>query len=243
MPSEFISTESISFDQRAQLTELMDQPSSYEEFRACLRDLEKVNRTVLAYRPTLRWLQQFESSTAETINILDVGFGAGDMLRRIEQWTRNTFLTVHLTGIDLNPHCIRAAREVAPPASRIKWFTADVFSYKPTAPVDIVLSSIFTHHLTDAEIVRFLQWMEHSAQRGWFINDLARSARSYKLFKLLARHMGWHRFVQHDGPVSILRSFTSDDWRGYIHEAGLDHLPIKVFSAWPGRLCVSRVKS
>ena len=30
------------------------------------------------------------------------------------------------------------------------------------------------------------------------------------------------RFVQHDGPVSIRRSFTPRDWHHYIHEAGLD---------------------
>ena len=230
------------FAQRAQLTELIDEPCSYEEFRACLADLESVNRTVLAYRPTLRWLQQFEKSTAETLNILDVGFGAGDMLRRIEQWIQHTYLTVQLTGIDLNPHCVRAAREFAPPASRIRWVGSDVFSYALFAPTDIVISSLFTHHLSDADIVRFLRWMERTAQRGWFINDLERSSRSFKLFKLLARYMGWHKFVQHDGPVSIMRSFTADDWRRYLKEAGMDNLPIEIASAWPGRLCVSRVK-
>jgi hypothetical protein len=30
------------FSRRAHLTELMDEPSTYEEFRACLRNLEKV---------------------------------------------------------------------------------------------------------------------------------------------------------------------------------------------------------
>jgi ubiquinone/menaquinone biosynthesis C-methylase UbiE len=224
------------------MTELMDQPCAYEEFRACLSDLESVNRTVLAYRPTLRWLQQFEKSTADTLNILDVGFGAGDMLRRIEQWIQHTYLTVQLTGIDLNPYCVRAAREFAPPASRIKWLGSDIFAYQPFAPVDIIISSQFTHHLGDADIVQFLQWMERTAQRGWFINDLERSSRSYKLFKLLSRYMDWHKFVQHDGPVSIMRSFTPEDWRSYIKQAGLDHLPIEIAHAWPGRLCVSRFK-
>jgi SAM-dependent methyltransferase len=235
-------SESISFAQRAHLTELMDEPCSYEEFRGCLRDLESVNRTVLSYRPTVRWLNQFSHLTAETLHVLDVGSGAGDMLRRVEEWAQHTYLTVQLAGIDRNPNAARAAREFAPPASRIKWITGDIFSYQPPAGIDIVLSSQFTHHLSDAEVVRFLQWMERNAKRGWFINDLARGKRSYKLFKMLARYMDWHRFVQHDGPVSILRSFTTEDWRGYIREAGFEHLPIKIEPAWPGRLCVSRVK-
>ncbi len=229
-----------SFAARAQLTELMDEPSSYAEFRACLRDLERVNRSVLAYRPTLHWLEQFTGP--DTLHIVDVGSGGGDMLRRIEPWAHRRYLDVRLTGIDLNPHATRAAREFTRPSSRIQWTTSDAFSYHSSHPIDIILSSLFTHHLGDAEIVRFLQWMEQTAARGWFINDLARSRRSYILFKLLARLMRWHRFVRHDGPVSIQRGFTEEDWRRYIDQAGLAHLPIRIFKVRPGRLCVSRVK-
>lgn len=228
-----------SFTTRAHLSELMDEPSSYEEFRDCLYDLERVNRTLFAYRPTLDWLRQF---SAPRLHILDVGSGGGDMLRRVEEWARRRLLTVQLTGIDLNPYAKRAAREFTVPSSRIQWFTSDVFAYRPAQPVDLIISSLFTHHLSDAEIVRFLQWMEQTAVRGWFINDLSRSRTSYRLFKLLARLMGWHRFVQHDGPVSIQRSFTAEDWRRYIGEAGLAQASIETYSAWPGRLCVSRVK-
>ena len=44
------------FQHRAQLSELMDEPCSREELRACLQDLARVNRWFLAYRPVLRWL-------------------------------------------------------------------------------------------------------------------------------------------------------------------------------------------
>ena len=241
LPEESISSGPISFDQRAQLRELMDGPSSYEDFRACLRDLERVNRTVLGYRPTLRFLNRFLPAV-DSLNIVDVGFGAGDTLRRIETWATRNYVNARLTGIDLHPHAQRAAREFTLPSSRIKWVTADVFAWRPPVPVDIVISSLFTHHLDDMGIVRFLQWMERTAQRGWFINDLARGPKAYHLFKLLARVMGWHRFVQHDGPVSILRSFTAEDWRVLIRQAGLAHFPIEILPVWPGRLCVARIK-
>jgi SAM-dependent methyltransferase len=236
-----MSSESISFSKRAHLTELMDEPCSYEEFRACMADLESVNRTVLAYRPTVLWLTQF-LPTADTLHILDVGAGSGGMLRRIETWANDNYVNVRLTGLDVNPKAAKVARDFTLPSSRIHWVTGDVFSYQPVSPVDMVISSIFTHHLTDAEIVQFLQWMERTAVRGWFINDLARGPKSYRIFKWLAKFMGWHRIVQHDGPVSILRSFTADDWQDYIREAGLESLPITIAPAWPGRLCVSRVK-
>ena len=83
MPSD-----SVPFTKRAQLTEWMDEPCDYEEFRDCLCDLAKVNRMVFAYRPTLNWLEQFAGCAAETLHIVDVGCGGGDMLRRIEGWAR-----------------------------------------------------------------------------------------------------------------------------------------------------------
>ena len=231
-----------SFRTRAALTELMDEPSSYEELRDCLRDLERVNRTLLAYRPTLGWLRQFAGPAAAPLHIVDVGSGGGGMLRRIEAWARRRNVSVHLTGIDLNPHATRAAREFTGADGRIQWVTADAFAYRPQHPVDLIVSSLFAHHLTDPEIVRFLLWMEQTAARGWFINDLSRRRVSYLLFTLLARLMRWHRFVQHDGPVSIRRSFTAEDWRGAIDRAGLARLPVRIFATPPGRLCVARVK-
>ena len=105
--------------------------------------------------------------------------------------------------------------------------------------IDVVISSLFTHHLSDAEIVSFLQWMEHVAVRGWFINDLRRGRNPYYGFKLLANAMRWHRFVRHDGPVSIRRSFTPQDWLRYMNEAGIaSSNTVNIFDAWPGRLCV-----
>jgi SAM-dependent methyltransferase len=237
-----MSPETIQFAQRAHLSELMDEPCTYAEFRACLRDLIKVNRTVLSYRPTLQWLRQFSSRSNAPLHIVDVGSGAGDMLRRIEGWARRKNIAVRLTGIDRNPFAAQAAREFSSPKSCIEWVSSDAFDYHPNAKIDVVISSLFTHHLPDAEIVRFLQWMERVSVRGWFFYDLRRAQTPYYAFKLLAAAMRWHRFVQHDGPVSIQRSFTPRDWQQYISEAGLDANTVNVFDAWPGRLCVARVK-
>ncbi|HET6170812.1 MAG TPA: methyltransferase domain-containing protein [Terracidiphilus sp.] len=237
-----MSPEVIQFAQRAQLIELMDEPCSYAEFRGCLRDLIKVNQAVFSYRPTLRWLQQFRSTSDAPLHIVDVGSGAGDMLRRIESWARRNNIAVQLTGIDRNPFAAQAAREFSAPDSRIEWLSCDAFTYQPPVKIDLVISSLFTHHLPDPEIVRFLQWMEQVSARGWFINDLRRAQTPYYAFKLLAAAMRWHRFVQHDGPVSIQRSFTPRDWHHYIHQAGLNAVAIDVFDAWPARLCLARVK-
>ena len=228
------------FTSRAHLSEWMDEPCSYEDFRACLQDLAQVNRFTFAYRPTLHWLQNFAATGS--LHIVDVGCGGGDMLRQIERWAKRKGVAVRLTGIDLNPYAARAAREKTPPNSAIEWITGDAFSYQPDVPIDCVISSLFTHHLPDDGIVRFLVWMERVATRGWFVNDLHRERAPYLGFQVLSKIMRWHRFVQHDGPVSIRRSFRHADWKAYLDGAGVPLSNVKLQTVRPARLCVSRVK-
>jgi SAM-dependent methyltransferase len=234
--------EAEAFAQRAQLSEWMDEPCSYEEFRECLCDLEQVNRMLLAYRPTLRWLGRLATRQRETMHIVDVGCGAGDMLRRIERWARRKKIAINLTGIDINPHATRAARELAGAGSRIEWHTGEAYGYRPHEEIDVIVSSSFTHHLPDAEVVRFIQWMEQTAKRGWFISDLQRKRYAYLGFRALSRVMRWHRFIQHDGPISVQRSFSPQDWMRLIKQAGLAEVAVTIEKAWPGRLAVARVK-
>ncbi len=230
---------------RATLSELMDEPCSYEDLRGCLHDLSQVNRVTFAYRPTLQWLDQMirVPHPDRPVHIVDVGCGGGDMLRRIERWASRNQVQLCLTGIDLNPLAIRIAREFTPKESKIQWIVGDAYtSDTAIEPIDLVISSLFTHHLVDDEIIKFLGWMEHVTRRGWFISDLHRSTASYVGFRVLATAAHWHHFIQYDGPTSIRRAFRSSDWQRYIEASGLRQHSIHVESHWPGRLCVSRSK-
>lgn len=231
------------FRHRAQLTEWMDEPCSREELRACLRDLARVNRWTLGYRPLLAWLNSvIPARIAKPIHILDIGCGYGDGLRRIERWGNTRGVALELTGIDINPDAVAIAREACPAAGRIRWTAADVFAYTPEDPVDLIVSSLFAHHLDEGDVVRFLRWMEGHARLGWFINDLSRSAVPYHLFRVFSKLAGLHRFVQHDGPVSIARAFVADDWRRMCAAAGLGAGDVSIRGYRPARLCVARRK-
>jgi len=231
------------FRRRAQLTEKMDEPCSREELRACLRDLARVNRWLLAYRPVLLWLASLDlQQIGEPVRILDVGCGYGDLLRRIERWAKVREIAVELTGIDLNPDAAAIAAEASERSSVIRWMAADVFGYAPQQPPHLVVSSLFTHHLAGADVVRFLRWMEGHARSGWFVNDLMRHPTPYRLFRLLAKAARLHPFVQHDGPVSIARAYVPEDWRRVCAEAGLHEQDVTIRAYTPGKLCVMRRK-
>jgi SAM-dependent methyltransferase len=224
----------------------MDGECGYEDFRSCLRSLEQVNRWLLGYRPTLAWLKRLPHGLRDPVhiplNIVDVGSGGGDLLRRIASWAHRRGIAVQLTGIDLNPYAARAAAESTPTELGIAWVTGDALLYRPEKPVDIVVSSLTAHHLEDEEIVALLRWMEATAQLGWFINDLERSERACRMFGWLARVVGWHPFVRHDGPVSFRRAFRQEDWVRLLTAAEVPREAVTVEHWRPGRLCVGRRK-
>jgi SAM-dependent methyltransferase len=233
------------FSRRAELTELMDEPCSRDVLRACLRDIARTNRWTLAYRPVIKWLDQVTASLPANpapLRILDVGSGYGDGLRRVEQWACERAITVELTGLDLNPDATAIAAEAGPATSRIRWVTANILDYAPADAPDLVMSSLFAHHLNEDQIVRFLEWMEGHARVGWFINDLSRAPIPYYSFRVFASLVGLHAFVQNDGPVSIARAFVPADWQRMCAAARLAQNSFTIQPFKPARLCVARRK-
>ena len=225
-----------------ELPELMDGDCSYEDFRSCLRSLEQVNRWLLGYRPTMAWLKRLPHGLRDPVHIVDVGSGGGDLLRQIAGWVWRRGIAVQLTGIDLNPYAARAAAESTPKELGIAWVTGDALLYQTEKPVDIVVSSLMAHHLEDEGIIALLRWMEATAQLGWFINDLKRSAWSCRMFGWVGGMVKWHRFVRHDGPVSFRRAFREEDWARLLAAAQVPPETAAVEYWQPGRLCVGRWK-
>ena len=237
----------LDFSRRSSLEELMDtEPVGFEEFRACLVDLARVNRLTLAHGPTLAFLDRVLAAgwpKDRPLELVDVGSGYGDLLRKIGAWAVRRGVAISLTGVDLNPWSARAAAEATSPGQPIRWVTADAFAYEPKVGIDVVVSSLFTHHLPDRQVARFLAWMDENARLGWFVNDLHRHPLPYHFFRHWSRLAQWHRFVQHDGPVSIARAFGKTDWQRLLEEAGIDPGTVEVQWRFPFRLTVGKLRS
>ncbi|HEX3575292.1 MAG TPA: methyltransferase domain-containing protein [Rhodopila sp.] len=218
--------------QRSDQPEQMDTDCvDFADYRRCLRDLSRVNIVTMTHRPMLSWLTK---RAGGDFSLLDVACGYGDALRRI----RRRFPNARLTGIDLNPWATRAAEEATDPAARIQFINGDAFAYQPPEKFDFIITSQFTHHLTNEQVVGFLRWLQQNAGQGWFIGDVHRHAIAYYGFPILARLAFWHHFVRTDGQISIARSFVRPEWQALLREAGLTEQ--QAFVAWyiPFRLCV-----
>jgi SAM-dependent methyltransferase len=224
---------------RALAEEQMDDPALPEaDYAALLGDLARVNRWTLAVRPTLAFLSRVVPRGG-TLRLLDVGFGHGDTLRAIAGWAARRGVRAELVGVDLNPRSAVVARAATDPSLPIEFRTGDYADFAGE-PWDAVVSSLVAHHMSHAQLVAFLRFMEGHARRGWFINDLRRSGLSYLGYPLLARAMRWHRIVREDGTLSIARSYRPAEWPPILAEAGVRDA--EVLRVFPFRLCVRRLR-
>ncbi|QWC55967.1 methyltransferase domain-containing protein [Erythrobacter sp. 3-20A1M] len=219
--------------------ELMDDPALAPEiYDAVLRDLAKVNRVTMAARPTLAFLDR-AVGRRDHFSLLDVGFGDGDMLRIIRRWAVRRGVAARLVGIDLNAKSVATARARTDPDSGIEYRAGD-YADLAGEGFDCVVSSLVAHHMTHAQLVAFLRFMDGEARAGWLVNDLHRHGFAYRGYPLLARMFGWHDIVRHDGQMSIARSYRPGEWAPMLAEAGVRGA--RVFRVFPFRLCVEKLR-
>jgi 2-polyprenyl-3-methyl-5-hydroxy-6-metoxy-1,4-benzoquinol methylase len=227
---------------RAIAEERMDDPALDPAIYAqVLTDLARVNTVTMARRPTLSFLHRaLARSKQRQFRLLDVGFGDGDMLRAIARWAKAKGFAAELVGIDLNPRSAAIAAKATTADLDIAYRTGD-YNELADDPWTFIVSSLVAHHMTHAQLVAFIGFMERHASSGWLINDLHRHGFAWTGYPLLTRLMGWHEIVRHDGQLSIARSYRPHEWPPILAEAGAE--TVRVYRAFPFRLCVERIQS
>src|SRR5258705_22886 len=123
-----------------------------------------------------------------------------------------------------------ASRDLSRRSAETEWTDgADAINYRVMAvldsarpvPIDFVVSSLVTHHMSDDLIAKFLRWMEETARKGWLTYDLQRHPVLYYFITLMGKLTRLHPMVIHDGRVSVARSLTRAEWLARIGEAGI----------------------
>ncbi|MDN3669806.1 methyltransferase domain-containing protein [Echinicola jeungdonensis] len=199
---------------RSNATELMDDFSMKGELlRDTLDKLGKINKWLGGNHVTLEGLRQLLKNQPKdkTYTIVDLGCGHGDILRLIADYGRKHKYSFNLIGIDANQDAIDFAVELSEDYDELSFKKLDVFSEEfQTLNYDIVLSTLFLHHLNQDEINTLLKMIGSKAKLGVVINDLHRNRMAYALFKLLGLAIFNHMIVQ-DGLTSILRAFKREE--------------------------------
>ena len=81
-----------------------------------------------------------------------------------------------------------------------------------------------------------------SARLGWVVNDLVRGRGAYRLVWLLTRVFSRSAMARHDGPMSILRSYTPPEVVALCEKAGFFDVKVVHYAALI-RLCAVRAKA
>jgi len=206
--------------------ELMDQPGLDAGVHGqALRSLAWVNwfsNTSLMIWRQIRKLAR-EPDSPRPIRILDVACGGGDVVQRIAVRAQRAGIAAHVDGCDINAVAIAHAREAAPrwETTNVSFFQHDALRDPFPEDYDVITSSLFLHHLDNAEAEQMLRSMASAASRLVVNSDLRRSRLGYALASIGSRILTRSPIVHVDGPLSVAAAFTVDEMRDIAARAGL----------------------
>jgi 2-polyprenyl-3-methyl-5-hydroxy-6-metoxy-1,4-benzoquinol methylase len=207
--------------QRSYKSELLDGDNiPFPDIEQNLRELDVINRWLGGHRISIKGLQQLLNGRTH-VHVCEIGCGGGDNLAALLQWCRRRQVKITFTGIDIKPACITYAGQNPALQSNTRWVVSDYRHVRFTDKPDIIFSSLFCHHFTEAALVEQLQWMQQNAATGFFINDLHRHRLAYHSIRLLTRLFSRSYLVKNDAPLSVARGFKKQEWRRLLAQAGL----------------------
>jgi 2-polyprenyl-3-methyl-5-hydroxy-6-metoxy-1,4-benzoquinol methylase len=222
--------------QRRLQPEIIDQPGlDAAALHGALSGLERINWWSGSAR--IVWppiLELARTHTTRPLRVLDVATGAGDVPIRLWQKARRAGVELEIAGCDRNPLAVDFARKRAAAVScPVQFFAWDAFAGRPPGEWDVVMCSLFLHHLDEEQAVAFLQAMAAAARRLVLVNDLVRGRIGFALAYLGTRVLSRSTVVHADGPRSVEGAFTTKEVRDLALRAGLNGAKVK--RRWPCR--------
>ena len=212
-------------DQKELLDELnIPQPLLHKN----LRELDILNRITGGHSISLKGIRQLITDQQKSYHIVDLGCGSGDSLRAIADWARIQKFNVRLTGVDMNADAIDYLKIHCAGYPEISGFTGDYYDYlEHNKTVDIVLCSLFCHHLNNNELLSLFNWFRVEAGVGFVINDLKRNWLAYYSAWIFTRLFNGTKLARNDGPISVLRGFKFDELNQLLIKSSITNYSIK----------------
>jgi 2-polyprenyl-3-methyl-5-hydroxy-6-metoxy-1,4-benzoquinol methylase len=216
--------------------EIMDQPDlPAEQHWQALAGLARINwisaSAGILWRPIRRLALE---NPGRPLRVLDVATGGGDVLLRLHQRARDAGLPFEFTGIDISETALEVARSCARrQGAAIHFDRLNVVEQALPTDHDVVVSSLFLHHLERTEAVELLRRMGQATRGLVLVNDLIRTRLGYALAWLGTRTLTRSKVVHVDGLLSVQAAFTIPEARLLADEAGL--IGASVSWRWPFR--------
>jgi len=219
-------------------TEFMDDPScDPDRLARTYRHFGVINRVVgrwhTIYRTHIR--PALDPDGGNTL--LDIGFGGGDITRRVASWAARDGIALSVTAIDPDPRAYSFATATtnatttAPGGVLFRETTSSAL-VEEGHRFDVVISNHVLHHLDDG-LGDFLDDSLRLASRLVVHSDIERSPVAYVAYSVVALPFAVRSFAHADGRTSIRRSYRHDEILAAIPE------PWRVQRTRPSRLLLT----
>ena len=124
----------------------MDRPQAVSDnLKIALDNIEKLNRRFGGYDLIHHFLRRW-IAPGESVSLLDLCTGSGDIPRCIADWSRVQKSIVRIHAIDSQPSTLSIAQAKSVLYPEITYEAADVLRFTPAEPFDIVVCSLALHH-------------------------------------------------------------------------------------------------
>lgn len=213
----------------------MDDPGLDPAAHArALRGLARINRLSMASRVHAGPLRAVSRGLRRPVRVLDVACGSGDIAVRLAARAAAAGIGVELILADISPVAVDAAwararrRGVAARGVVVDAINGDL------PPADLVLCSLFLHHLTGDGVIGLLSNIRASGPVCVSVSDLRRNAVGTGLARVVPRLVTRSPVVHTDAVRSARAAWTPDELAGLAVRAGMEGA--KVRRSFPCRM-------
>jgi len=218
--------------------ELLDDPSTDPALSLrALQDVATANRWfggTLAVLAELRPLLREAKARGESLTLLDLGSGAGDVLVAARRLATRMGVQLHTIGLERTFPLAHAGRGACGLS-----LAADALTLPfANGAVDVVMCSQVLHHFEEDEARQLLREMHRVSRRAVLIADLRRAWGALAGVWLGSFLLGFHPVSRHDGVVSVRRGFRAAELASLVDRAVAvqpvvhDRLGFRVTTCW-----------
>ena len=186
---------------------------------SALKELNIINSLLGGNGISYEGIKKF-STQGDTLNILDVGAGASDILLGIKR----KYKKINIFCLDKNQ---RSCEYLKKHSNDIKVICGDVKDLPFNTSFDIIHASLFLHHFNEDDLTKIIISLLKISSKGMVINDLRRSVFAWIGIKLLTFLFSKSKEVKNDGPLSVRRGFIKKDWTDILNKIVATRYEIK----------------
>jgi 2-polyprenyl-3-methyl-5-hydroxy-6-metoxy-1,4-benzoquinol methylase len=230
----------VSLDARDRQPELMDQPGLDDGVhRRALAGLRTVNMFSRTAKSLWQGLADVGVLGSGPIRVLDIAAGGGDNALRLAARAQQAGVNLTSHGCDISPTAVAHAQAVATRSGMadIQYFQLNALRDPLPDGYDVLMCTLFMHHLEEDDAVELLRRMAEAANRAVLVDDIVRSRFGYVLAWAGGRLLTRSPIIHVDGPLSVRAAFSLDEARAIVERAGLHGAQFR--RHWPERFLMS----